>query len=195
MRPRMRPSCRQRSSLCRLASSPATRKRGFKHGDQAISGTVNLAHILHSGRVDETFSGHVVDELDVGGAAASPGHGWRRGWWWSGLEGEPTKSKRKPLRAPQLRGHHLHIHTQPRERHVSQPPRALSRLFPLNCDHPASRPIPNHGRWSTDPPKIPTTASASPNDPWRFLPDRASSCNSHRKCSHPRGKSCSRWLH
>ena len=46
--------------------------------DQAISGTANLAHILYFGRVDETVSRHVFDELDIGRAAASPSHGGGR---------------------------------------------------------------------------------------------------------------------
>ena len=36
----------------------------------------DLAHIFHPGRADEAFSSHVIDEFNVGGAAASPSHDW-----------------------------------------------------------------------------------------------------------------------
>ena len=104
----------------------------FRRGDQTISGRVNLAHIFHSGRVDEAPSSHVVDEFGIGGTAAFPGHGWGTRWWECGggnrLSIHPFRTSVTPeVTRPS--------HTAPKG-HVCQ---SLSPLFVLNDDHPVSR--------------------------------------------------------
>jgi hypothetical protein len=158
----MRPFCPERSSPCRLFSSPGC-EDGFRDGEPssdryAQRTSLTLAELIRPFLAMFSMSSTLVEPLDL-----------------QAMIVEASQRRDQGHRSPRSVASDAIIHSL-RKVTCGSPCLPLSHLryFLVSCllryhRRPASRSIPTHGRRPADPPKIPTTGSPSPDTPSRGL--------------------------